>query len=112
MAARYDTTIEQGATFNRTFTWETGDPAEPVDLTGWTARMTMRGAGAEDFSLTTSNGRIALGGAEGTVSVTITAADTALLKATRYSYDLELVNGAYVKRLLCGYLSCTVNFTI
>lgn len=51
----------EGATFYQEFTWETGDPAEPVDLTDITARMQVRADVADDdvvFDLTTENGGI------------------------------------------------------
>jgi hypothetical protein len=51
----------EGATFYQEFTWETGDPAEPVDLTDVTARMQVRADVADDdpvFDLTTENGGI------------------------------------------------------
>ena len=35
-------TIVEGGTFNLTFTWETGTPFTPVDLTGFDARMQVR----------------------------------------------------------------------
>ena len=39
-----DLEIWEGATFYREFTWETGTPAEPVDLTGYTAALQARDA--------------------------------------------------------------------
>lgn len=53
-------------------------------------------------TLSTANGRIALGGAAGTVTLTITAADSALLPIGEFVYDLELTIGATVTRLLSG----------
>ena len=35
-------TIYQGSTFMQEFQWKTGNPAVPVDLTGYTARMQIR----------------------------------------------------------------------
>jgi hypothetical protein len=35
-------TIYQGATFSVQLTWETGDPATPVDLTGYSAAMKVK----------------------------------------------------------------------
>ena len=34
--ARINLTACEGATFTKSFVWKTGDPAEPVDLTGYT----------------------------------------------------------------------------
>jgi tRNA threonylcarbamoyladenosine modification (KEOPS) complex Pcc1 subunit len=111
MAATYNPSLDQGATWEKVLTWKTGATPSPVNLTGYTARMTMKSNGADDFSLTTENGRIALGGTAGTVTLSISAADTATLSAQGYEYDLELVNGAYVKRLVEGVITVTRNVT-
>jgi hypothetical protein len=103
--------IEQGATFSQTFTWKIS--GNPVDLTGYTARMkvrdTTRRASAvnEMISLTSPSGGIVLGGAAGTIAVTISASATAAVVAGKYAYDLELAApNATVTRLLKG------NFTV
>lgn len=54
------------------------------------------------FSFTTENGGITLGGTAGTITVTATAATTAAVSAGCYVYDLELINGATVYRLVQG----------
>lgn len=102
---RYDMTIYQGASFDRTFTWATGTPATNVNLSGYTGRMQVRStvdAATTVIELTTANGRMALGGAAGTIAITITAADTATLSPGMYVYDLELATGTSVTRLLEG----------
>lgn len=56
-----DLEIWEGATFYREFTWETGDPPEPYDLTGYTAAMQARDVIDDDtpvIDLTTENGGI------------------------------------------------------
>jgi hypothetical protein len=99
-------TIYQGATWNLTLTWKTGDPPTVVNLTGYTARMHVRrkiGDNQITIALTTSNGRITLGGSNGTIALQITAADTTPLYAGDYVYDLELVAASgYVTRLVQG----------
>lgn len=110
-AATYDTTIEQGATWTRTITWQTGSTPSPVNLTGYTARMSLKGPSLPVFSLTTENGRITLGGSAGTVTLLISAADTAGMSPVDYKYDLELVTGSVVFRLLEGVLSVSENIT-
>jgi hypothetical protein len=53
--------------------------------------------------LTTTNSRIALGGIAGTVTLTISATDTAALTPGKYVYDLELVSGGgIVSRIIEG----------
>ena len=110
-AGDYDILIEQGATFELHIVYETGNPATPVDLTGWTARMQVRtNYKAPDpplMSLTTENGGITVGSA-GQVDVVGAATLTDLLPAPKVCvYDLELVNGVTVRRVLEG--SATVS---
>lgn len=105
IAGTYDMVIDQGATLSRTVTWK--DSAKtPINLTGYSARMQVRPETASTIviiELTTANGRIALGGALGTVTMTVSAADTSALVPGRYVYDLELVSGAgVVSRLIMG----------
>jgi hypothetical protein len=58
-----DLEIWEGATFYRTFTWEIGDPAAPVDLAGYTAALQARDAIEDEdpvLDLTTENDGIIL----------------------------------------------------
>lgn len=94
----------QGATFSRQVEWQAPN-GTPINLTGRTARMQVRPAVDSDevlVSLTTENGRITLGGALGTIDLLIDAATTADLPAGRHKYDLEVVFGATVDRVLQG----------
>ena len=104
MSGTYDINVEQGATFSLQITYK--DPSnQPINLTGYTARMDVRTkvkATTETIELTTENGRIALGGVLGTVTLSLTAAETAAIASGKYVYDLELVNGAAVIRLIEG----------
>jgi hypothetical protein len=103
-AGLYDITIEQGATFQMSLTWKDSTGAA-VNITGYTARMQVRENYESDstlVSLTSSGGDIVLGGALGTIAVTIAASVTQLLQLDEAVYDLELVNGATVTRLLQG----------
>jgi hypothetical protein len=101
--------IDQGAYWSQEILWEDSN-GDPVNLTGYTARMQIRKRVTDAsavIELTTTNGRITLGGAAGTILLTIAAADTAALPATptdkRWFYDLELVPaGGQVVRLLQG----------
>jgi hypothetical protein len=104
MAGHYDFLCEQGATFSRIVTYQGADGV-PVNLSGYTARLQVRSdyeSSIVVLSLTTENGGIALGGAAGTVTLSASATDTAGVSAGDYVYDLELVNGAIVTRLLQG----------
>jgi hypothetical protein len=112
-ATTYDILIEQGATFSQLVTYK--DNGVAVNLTGYTARMQVRStleSATTVVELTTANGRIALGGAAGTISLTISATDTAGLTAGRGVYDLELVSGSgIVTRLLQGVCTISRNVT-
>jgi hypothetical protein len=109
----HDLCIPQGATFTRTIRYK-ADGAN-VSLVGYTARMQIRPTAASattTLSLTTENGRIALGGSAGTITLTISATDSAALTAGRYVYDLELVSaGGIVTRLLQGIVTVSANVT-
>jgi hypothetical protein len=90
-------TIYQGATFRISWTWKSGASAAaavPVDLTGCTARAQIRATVESPntlLELTTENGRIALGGAAGTVALYVSDEDTATLPAGKARWDLEIV---------------------
>lgn len=125
MTKRQDLVVNQGETFSFVYT-KRDSAGAAVDLTGYTARMKVKDAynGATQASLTTEadseNGTITLGGAAGTVTLAMTAADTAALASEisvaslmltsldqskpqkAYIYDLELITGATVTRELEG----------
>lgn len=99
-AAQYDLALEQGATFRLTITW-TDASNNPISLVGATAHMSIRtqvantDTGSPLIDLTTANGGLTLGGVAGTISILITAAQTAALTVARGRYDLyvTLSNG-------------------
>lgn len=79
----------------------------PVSLAGYTARMTIKdvvgGTAQTSGTLTTSNSRIALDDTAKTITLTISATDTALIDWASGVYDLELVSGTgVVTQLLKG----------
>lgn len=76
-AARWDITIEQGATFDETLTY-TDPNGNLIDLTNCTAQMQVRatyGAAAPLVALTDTSG-ITLGGTAGTIRVVMTKTQT------------------------------------
>ena len=103
-----DICIFQGATFDQTLFYETGEPSTPVNLAGFTAKMQIRSkpeSKAVILELSTSNGRITLnyGSNNGAIRLFILATDTALLSVCdKAVYDLELYNGAVTTRILQG----------
>lgn len=114
-AGSYDITIEQGATFELHIIYETGSPAVPVNLTGWTARMQVRlKYTAPDpplLSFTTANGAITVGSA-GQIDVIGLASLTDLVLAPKICvYDLKIVNGTTVRRIVSGNATITPQVT-
>lgn len=102
-AASYDIFCEQGATLSLALTYRDSD-GDLVNLTGYTARLQVResvNAASTLVSLTSSSG-ITLGGSAGTIQITLSATTTAGLPKGTYVYDLELVSGGTVTRLLKG----------
>lgn len=113
-AAQYDFTIEQGATLEKTFVWKDGDGVV-VNLSAYTARMQVRQSpSATDVlqSLTTTDSTIVLGGALGTITLSLSATATAAITWRRGKYDLELVSGdGTVTRLLEGVITVSKEIT-
>lgn len=113
-AGKYDFYIEQGATFYQPIVWK-DENDDPVDLTGYTARMQIRKTVKSTdplISLTTTNGRITLGGAQGTVTLEIAAEDTADFTTFCGVYDLEVeASDGTVTRLLEGQVEISREVT-
>lgn len=77
----------------------------PKDLTGYTARMAVKDkvGGVELLSLTAGNARISIDPATCTVTLRISADDTAALTFRKGVYDLELISpSAEVTTILTG----------
>lgn len=98
--------IDQGATFDKTFTWKTGTKANavPVDLTGCKARAQFREELVSEavlLELTTENQRIVLGGPTGEIRLLISATETAAMGWPTGVYDLEVEfpDGTVVRRM-------------
>jgi len=85
--------IERGAGYSNVITWR-DEALALVSLVGATADMDVRVSQIETSTqittFTVANGRLALGGAAGTITLTMTAADTALLAAQTGWYDLHV----------------------
>ena len=112
MSAKYNMVCEQATTFTVNFTIQTGNTL--FDLTGYSATMTIRpfvGANTTTLVLTNGNG-ITLGGAAGTVAISISAATTADFEPSRYAYDFMLNSGSVVTRLLEGKFIVTAGVTV
>lgn len=102
-ASIYNILCDQGETYEQSLIYQNSD-GTAVDITGATARMMVRtdyAATTTVVSLTEVAG-ITLGGAAGTIDLTITDTQTAALAAGKYVYDLELIMGSKVKKLIRG----------
>ena len=123
-AGKYSFIIEQGATTNLNVQW-TDASGSAVDLTGYQARMQIRpGIEASDVyislssSLSPDGTGLNLNGSDGETSLTsgsvgiyISAYSSSLLNFNEAFYDLEMVNGREVTRLLEGKVRLSKNVT-
>lgn len=104
-AAEYDLFIEQGANYRQVFRWKDSND-DPIDLTSYSARMHIRrtiDSKEPVLELTTDNGRITLGGVQGTITLELTADETEGIQVTAGVYDLELIApDDFVTRILKG----------
>ena len=104
--------IEQGATFQQTLTLKDSSDAV-INLTGYTAEMDLRknqDDSNEVITLTTENSRITMGGAAGTILLTISATDSAALSVGDGVYDLEITDSnGKVDRIMEGTYSIRGN---
>lgn len=111
--AKQNITIQQGADYGLQIQYL--DPTgNAVNLTSYTARMDIRTtytAPTAVIRLTTENGRIMIGAANGYINLALTGAETANIPASNCVYDLELVNGSSVIRLLEGKVTITPEVT-
>ena len=103
MAAIANLSIDQGATFTSDVTVKDAN-GNAFDLTGYTARAKLaKGYQSpqtrQDFTTTISNAT------SGVVTLSLTATQTTALDDTRYVYDLEIVNGDVVTRVIEGLIS-------
>jgi hypothetical protein len=87
-----DITLFQGKTVNFTVTW---GGTSPINISGYSARLQARRdyGSAIMAEFTTTNGRISLGGTSGIITISMSAADSAVLTPFEGLYDLELVSG-------------------
>ena len=112
-----DLTIYQGATFKKSWSMVEKGTENPIDLSGYTARMHIRGKLKDVepiLELTTENGGITIVVAAESTSLDlyISPLDTAAITATKGVYDLELIDIAGdVYRLLSGDVAVSKEVT-
>lgn len=86
----------------------------PADLTGFAARMSIKDkvGGTELLSLTTVNGKIVLDAVARTITLILTATETAALLFPKGVYDLELVSPTgFVTAVLSGAVTVSKEVT-
>lgn len=128
MAANYNITMDQGGTFVFHFQY-LGSGSTGIDVSGYTGHMQIRRsplssskiveivgagvtygatAGTGGFSMNTS----ATGSSQtGGVQISLDAVTTAFIPSGKHFYDVELVKGATVDRLLQGRIDCNREVT-
>lgn len=109
-AGKHDFTIEQGTSVNKKVIWKDNQSTpQPIDLTGYTARMQVRSTIASTevlVELTTENSGIELGTTNGQILLKMTDTQTAAFAWLTGVYDLELIApSGDVTRLLKGTIT-------
>lgn len=125
-AGKYTFTIEQGSTINFEIQYKDVSNS-PVDLTGYTGRMMIRSAYADNnpttyvsltnvpnadgtgLSFSGSNGTTPP--SSGSIGIYISAASSSALTFDEAVYDLEIVSGSDVTRLLEGKIRLSKEVT-
>jgi hypothetical protein len=103
VSAKFNLVCDQATTFN--FQFQILNNETPWNLTGYTGTMTVRpfvGASTTTVVASTANGRMVFTPLQGRINVTLSAATTADIVASRYSYDLVLDSGSSITRILEG----------
>ena len=123
-AGKYSFTIEQGATTNFEIQYKDSG-STPINLAGYSAKMQLRTAvdnttailtlssslqpDGTGLNLSGSNGNTTL--LSGSIGVIISAITSSVLNFDTAVYDLELMSGSVVTRLLEGTVRLSKNVT-
>ena len=114
-AFRLDLKLDQGSTNRKLVTWKAGTPAQPVDLTGCTAKLQVRQthqALAVLIELSSQTNTIVLGGALGTIELIFSANSTIGAQWTQAVYDLEItLSNGDIRRLVEGTITLSPEVT-
>lgn len=104
--------IQKGATWEATVYWKDSN-GNAINLTGYTAKFQVSNSydgsisTPNGFELTSPSGGITIINSEGRINLIATATTTSSLNAGRYYYELELIIGSTVYRILEGELTVT-----
>lgn len=111
MAYTYNLSIEQGATFEQEIRYK-DSTGNPIDLTGYTAKMQIRNAKDNTLviELSTDNGKITI--TENQLNIVISATETSAMSLKDMVYDLEITKDSIVTRLLQGNVVISKEVTV
>jgi hypothetical protein len=114
-AGKHDIIIEQGATFTEVYALRDVNHAL-INLTAYTGAMQIRESAESTTTLASSTGTsptitLTMGGTAGTITVSISATNTAALNFDQAVYDLEITTGTTVTRLLAGNVTLSKEVT-
>jgi len=112
MATTTNIVIEQGATFSQDFIVKDSS-GSAKDLTGYTATAQMR---RSHYSSTSTDFTTAVVEADGKVTLSLTAAETAAITVgstgnNRFVYDIEVADGSETLRPFQGIVTVRPNVT-
>jgi hypothetical protein len=116
MAVAYNTTIDQGANWYLTVTYQNPN-GTAINITNYTAALQLRSLPSDPtavLTLTTQNGGITITGATGTIAIQATATQTGLIDEGNYVYDLEIYsnsNPSVTTRLIQGQIVVSAEVT-
>tara|TARA_R110001583_G_scaffold28857_10_gene101711 strand:- start:814 stop:1191 length:378 start_codon:yes stop_codon:yes gene_type:complete len=123
-SGKYSFVVEQGATTDFEVVWKDSN-GDKIDLSGYAARMQIRSdyggtlyanlssslnTDGTGINLSGSNGLVPL--SSGSIGIYISAASSSAFTFSEAKYDLELVNGKTVTRLLEGQIKLSKEVTI
>lgn len=109
MATKANLIIDQGATFTTTVNL-TDTNGDPIDLTGYTGAAQMRKSYTSSSAAATFT--VATGGANGSITLSLSANATANISGGRYLYDVELTDASNtVSRVFEGIVTVNPNIT-
>ena len=113
-AGIYNFVMDQGSTFTLQMVYQNG-AGTPINLTGYTAKMQLRlqyGDPVAALTLTTENGGITINGPTGTINLLATDEQTLTLDPTFYVYDLDIITGGTIERLIQGQITVRPEVTV
>lgn len=113
-AVKLNLYIQQGTDFTHVISLQNND-GSPLSIFGYTARMQVRETATSPLALielSTTNGRIVNGGANGQLTLTLTNVETSALAWRSGVYDLELTSpGGIISRIIEGNVTVGLEVT-